>query len=239
MNPLAFRGAPTLDPAALARLAQLDRASASGAEGHRFESCRARHLEGRSPHGRGVRPAVGFRSGASAFLTSERRLTGRSRSSSTGRLLGCRGPGALPVPTAEARRCFGVQLGGLRRRPTGVLGRSGWPGLNSTRRSTPSRSTEPASAWEGASGAVVLRVRYGPPGTFVTVVMNRRTSATRYDLLPLPGAGGAARRGARGCSDAERGAPGRKRKGARGGACAWCAPSPSRRTIRHGCHHPG
>src|SRR5512145_1924704 len=33
--------------ACLARLAQLDRASASGAEGHRFESCTARHLTGR------------------------------------------------------------------------------------------------------------------------------------------------------------------------------------------------
>ena len=31
-------------PAAYAPVAQLDRASASGAEGHRFESCRARHL---------------------------------------------------------------------------------------------------------------------------------------------------------------------------------------------------
>ena len=35
--------APPIKPARIARLAQLDRASASGAEGHRFESCVAYH----------------------------------------------------------------------------------------------------------------------------------------------------------------------------------------------------
>ncbi len=152
-----------------APVAQLDRASASGAEGHRFESCRARHISTRpatppqtlsersESNGRACHPALALPPFAHS-RASYGRLRQQTLRSSVPAPLAIGGsvllrPAASASPTAPTRRAARAHWRCRASEGKAPHGRSFLPSVNGSRRRPPCSSPSVRPAGPGARRA--------------------------------------------------------------------------------------